>query len=523
MANQEDYLDSLLNSVINPDSFVSDDLDEEFFEAEEGFTDPFSEEEFNIDETDDFLKEFDAELDAQEKGKTPLLNREKEALSDKEQPEIIGAVGDSELRMQLDDMLDDIGAKTPRTDEEFTVEEKSRAAAPEGSVFADEAEPENESPREETVPDMEVISDDTSETDTVADAQPPSPELTQTISEDHQELGDILENIRGDDDLSEIGDLLKSDEQNIQIEDPNLSSESEGEGAEIIEASEDDAGKSKKKKGKKEADPNAPRGVKGKVLSALFEDLEIPTGAEPTPEEIAQMEAEKAAEKAALKEQKKKEKEEQKAAKAAEKEEKKKAATEAKQAKAAAKKAKDAEKKAKKAAEKAAKAAEKTPVKKKPIIITGFIAVSLVLFVYLFSSAGAYTVQTTQAQKLYAAGDYSGAFNALDGLNISSGDHDFYQQARLMAGLQKSFTDYQIRVAEGNTAAAADALIRGLGKFNINQELAGTLGILEQYSSLKTQIVSALSEYGITEEKAQELYDMEDRDEYTLELETIVS
>ena len=533
MANQEDYLDGLLNSVMDEDS-LEDAFDSELFETQEGLGNE-EEPNYSDDEIDDFLKEFEAHLD-EEGGFTEedldlddeeafLIeenDRESKPAAPESEDDLLGNLADvlnmdDEPEVSLDDLeaaakedtptsagagatdwADPVMAKEPAQNEAAPVEEEPpQSPAPKAMEMAEpEAKEPTEQPAEEPTGESVATSEAVEKEATMAEP----PVLDEPISEDHAELGEILQEVAGDD-ISEISDILNADDADI----PVISEE--GMDAAAID------------KGKAQKDPNAPRGVKGKVLSALFEDLEIPTGEPPSKEEIEALEAQKAAEKAAAKEEKKRLKEEKKAQKAAEKEEKKKLAE---------------EKKAQKAAEKAAKKAAKPkkekkpkqdrqPIKKKPIIATLLFAAALNILVFLLASSGNYTTQMTEAQAYFTAGSYTEAFDSMAGLDIREVDDDFYQQAKLLGGLQKSYNDYLMRISDGDQEGAIDALIRGVGRYNVNAELAGSLGVLDRYGGIEEQIEQALAGYGIDPARAIELYEMEDRTQYTLAIRAYVS
>ncbi|MCR4842609.1 MAG: hypothetical protein K5840_05055 [Eubacterium sp.] len=530
MASQEDYLDSLLNSVLDEDSFVSDSVDDELYAAQEGITDPFGND-LSPEETDDFLKEFDMELDNESASSAPM-NRERSLSSDdmfSQLDDMIDGMGAGDSDFQVDDVLRDAfsgagpkeaaegggdsgqtqeaGEPAPAEDAPVRVGEPQENRAPEEGQ---DAAPTEESPADDSQPAPDLAAASTAET---------MGELESPQSPHEARLMDIMSDV-GDADVAEISDLLNSDENNIQIQEPVMDGAGDEGGLFKEDPAEVPSGDGKKK-AKKEKDENAPRGVKGKVLFALFDDLEIPTGKEPTPEEIAQMEREKAEEKARRKEEKKAEKEAKKEAKKKLAEEKKAIAAEKKAAKAEAKRAKAAEKAAKKAEKKPKE--KGPPVKKKPIIITLVFTGSMVLMLSLLANLGNYSANMTQAKSSYSAADYVGAFDSLSGLSIGKSDQDFYQKVKLMAGLQKCLQDYDARMEEGDELAAVDSLIRGAGKFNTNEELAGALGIMDVYSALNGQIQEKLNLYGISDAKALELYDMSDRDEYTVAIYELIS
>ncbi len=529
MANQEDYLDSLLNSVMDDEESLDDSFDSELYETQEGLGDDIDMD--DDDDIDGFLRDFEAHLNDDEEFDVDALelSDEEEILVEEnsrfEEKGSDSGDGDDDFLGDLSDILngDDDGGESVIEENPEEIEskeqsgEESGADIPAGSVEeppadgvqeavseeADdinepeaqpEADIETEAPADiaaaETAAESEAGGADTRESSEGGDM----PDIEEISGGENMELGEILQEVAGDD-ISEINQILNADENDIPV------MPVEGiDPAAVAVAS-----------GKKEKDPNAPRGIKGKVLNALFEDLEIPTGEGPTKEEIAAMEAEKAAQKQAEKEEKKRLKEEKKAQKQAQKEEKKKLAEEKKAQKAAEKAAKKAAKpkKEKKPKEK------RPPIKKKPIILTLVFAASIAILVYLLSSSGHYSIQMEEAQSYYSAGSYIEAYDSLAGISVRSGDSDFYQQTKLLGGLQQSYNDYLMRLSDGDITGAIDSLVRGVGRYNLNQEEAGSLGILDKYQAIESQIEEALSTYGIDAARALELYDIEDRKEYT--------
>jgi hypothetical protein len=149
-------------------------------------------------------------------------------------------------------------------------------------------------------------------------------------------------------------------------------------------------------------------------------------------------------------------------------------------------------------------------------------AASFLVLVLLGTKLFSYSNSTTVAASDYRNGDYEAAYQEMAGLTIKEEDEDTYGKYRVMAIASSEFSSYQSFMDTGVYDMALDTLIRTVGRCDKYQEDAELYGCVSELENLKETASADLSAFGITEERAMELYRIGDRDEYTLELKEIL-
>ncbi len=204
-------------------------------------------------------------------------------------------------------------------------------------------------------------------------------------------------------------------------------------------------------------------------------------------------------EKQEKKEQKKKEKAEKKAQKEKEKQAKPKK-----------------EKKEKKPKE--PKVVEKSkPLPKVPVILIFLVAASIVLLLHLLTSQMGYTVSVAQAEEYYEEGNYVRAYDSFArGSKVKEVHEDLYNRSRLNAYVQQQIFNYRAYQNQGMYLEALNALICGVGRYDINAEQAAAAGAEAEYEEMIAELQQALDEhYGMGLDEARELFQIRDKEEYT--------
>lgn len=279
---------------------------------------------------------------------------------------------------------------------------------------------------------------------------------------------------------------------------------------------EDIKGKSKKNKKASKKNNKEKAGKKG--ASSKFKEFLIEQG-EDDPADVAVWEEKDAAkaEKAAAKAEKKE-------AKEAEKLEKKEAA---KAAKAEAKEKKAMERQIKKEEKRAAREASNEPryivtVVKVALLITLVAAFSIVLW-----ALGDYNdrrITKKNASQYFLAGDYELAYEEIADIRPEDTDEVLYEQIRTIMYVQKQYNSYLSFYNIEMKEEALDALIKGIDKYDKYYENADRLGIIEDMNTVLAKIVKELNDtFGISEEKARALSNIEDPVEYSIEIRAILS
>lgn len=330
---------------------------------------------------------------------------------------------------------------------------------------------------------------------------------------------DLMDFLGEDSDLSDIGDLLESDENNIELQ----------EARDFYEAGVD--GVSLDAFDEVTETPEA-KGLLGKIqkfFHKLFEHKDNdPTGDHTVeiidnmgPEDLSGENADilkefegedgetldpKAA-KAEAKKQAKAEKEKKKKEAAAEKEKKKKEAAEAKKRK--------AEEKAKAKANKPKDNSPKIPIKAFiPFIL---LAVSIIVLVMVATNVLSAHKAETMAKKYFDNGQYEQAYKEIGNMTFKDEeDINFQESVHLMAELQMKYNRYQSFMTMKKYDLALDELVNGYGRYNFNAATAAGLGIGDAYDAMaQTMAGQLMDQFGVTTDQALELYNIHDRKDYT--------
>lgn len=544
MSKSEDYLDDLLNSVSDANrrnnkkdiENLIQSMNEEAAKPRErekkpvekkhedysgtGFLREF-EKELATGAADDFLQEFEMELDEEASNQADIDVKEDqtsdmEAASATKQPE---AANESEETNQLRDASEPISSEG--TD-----------MATDGSAASDMMEDVNDimdavrkkvgdSGEEEHMDTSKTPEDDASEEeeplgffDTLdEDSAAEIPEAPKTESEEEEPLLsedddaiNLMDMLSGDADLSDIGDLLKADENGEELahsedEDSEVQDEFERLGS-IEELKDLKEAKEKRKK----------QGFFSKIMSVLFgpdeeeddtkiaEDDSLGSISSENREILKEMDADEETGKKGKKEKKKKEKKEKK-----EKAKKEKAP------------------KVKK--EKPPKEIDRTPpLPKKPVILIFIMALSILILILLGSSNLQSGQDMQQAKDDFASGSYVTAFQTVAGSSVKGKDENFYKKAQVLASIQSEYQSYESLSGINENEMALDALIRGYGRCVDGADLAQEYEITDEMAGLKAQILQQLSDhFGVSEEKAAELHAMTKRTDYTKAIQEILA
>lgn len=550
MSKSEDYLDDLLNSVSDANrrnnkkdiENLIQSMNEEAAKPRErekktvekkhedysgtGFLREF-EQELATGAADDFLQEFEMELDEEASNQADIdVNEDQtsdvEEASAISQPEASNQMEEAEQSEETNQLRD---ASEP-------ISSEGTDMATDGSAPSDMMEDVDDimdavrkkvgdSGEEEHMDTSKTPEDDASEEeeplgffDTLdEDSAAEIPEASKTESEEEEPLLsedddaiNLMDMLSGDADLSDIGDLLKADENGEELEhsedgDSEVQDEFERLGS-IEELKDLKEAKAKRKK----------QGFFSKIMSVLFgpdeeeddtkiaEDDSLGSISSENREILKEMDADEGAGKKGKKEKKKKEKKEKK-----EKAKKEKAP------------------KVKK--EKPPKEIDRTPpLPKKPVILIFIMALSVLILILLGSSNLQYGQDMQQAKDDFASGSYVTAFQTIAGSSVKGKDENFYKKAQVLASIQREYQSYESLSGINENEMALDALIRGYGRCVDGADLAQEYEITDEMAGLKDQILQQLSDhFGVSEEKAAELHAMTKRTDYTKAIQEILA
>lgn len=163
------------------------------------------------------------------------------------------------------------------------------------------------------------------------------------------------------------------------------------------------------------------------------------------------------------------------------------------------------------------------PLPKKPVLLIGVLAASILVLILLGSSNIQYEQDIRIAKDYYNAGDYVKAYETLAGSNTKDKDEKLYQRALMLASVQSEYSAYETMTQMEKYEFALDALVRGVGRYDNYSRDAQEYEAQAEMGFLKDQITQALSDsFGVTEEQAKELLRMRKRTEYTVAIRQIL-
>lgn len=480
MSNTEDYLDSLLNNI-NSENMTEKSQSqkgEEEHQHEVNFLKEF-EGELEGEDADDFLRQFELELE-------PEKDNPLEVDLEKEQGffENIEGIVQSVSKEEASNKSQDADLEEENQSPELPLEDLSE---------------ETESPEEKSEEaELEYVTEE---------------EMGEETGDD--ELLNFLSDMQNDEDISEIGDLLKADQENIELEESGLEAleeETNQSDKDSDAVQEEKPVVKEKKKGllKKIADVlfGAEEEIeKSKVQEEVVvpevgdleniseENLQILKELE-TVEQAAQEEPE------GKKEKKKREKKPKKEKEPKEKKERKKR-----------------ERKPKPPKEK-----DNTPaLPKKPVILIFLMAASIIVLILLMSNSVGYSSNISEAKDAMDNAEYTKAYKELAGLDLKTADMKLYKKAEVMASVQAQYDSYLTLMSANEYDLALDALIRGIGRYDAKLSTAKKYGLEKQLNVIEVQIEEALdAQFDLTAEDARELYSIKKRKDYSVQIHKII-
>ena len=552
--SSENYLDQLLNSVNGEHNDIEDTAEQKPPSSKdqwerELFGEPESDEEITAKNEEDFLREFEAEL-LKDDMMTPFPDLESE--------------NDKDVDEAINDMIGHMSAESKREETSEPVVDED--AEFEGTLPGEDVPEENVSEKKmaediDAMHDMflnksdsddrkeeNILPEDAEEADlsqsmdaavgafddslaSMPDELPPfAAESKNKQSAEGEELdlsgmgdADLMDMLSDSDDLSELGDLLSSADEDKPVEDGDSigafaqaemdTQEQEMEGEEAPdEPDKKKRGKKKKEKKKKEQKEKGEKTGFLARLSKLFfgeEEAEADVLDEITDQTSGMSDENKKileeleaagelTEKKPKKEKKKKEKKK--------KEPKPKKPKKVK------------EPKPKK--EKKPKEIDNTPpLPKGPVIAIVIMVASLFGLIIVGVNLLGYQSNINLAKDAYGKGSFVEAFSELQGLKIREKDTEFYNQLQVLAVVSEKYQDYLVFENNGKHDIAMDNLICAYGRYDLNKQKAQDYNCSVEYEQLGGKIIkSLLEDYDMTGEEALQMYNAKNRKEYTLQL-----
>lgn len=484
MSKTEDYLDNLLNSVEHAEQPQDEEETTPMGEHSEFFDD--FEREIMSGTDEDFLREFERELAEEEAAETDNEAEHSDPFFD-----------------NLDGIVSSVKA---------SMKEKEEGEAEDDFM-------------------IDTMSDIAEEEPAFGLGEESYDMAEEPVQEDDVDLDpDLMDLLKSEGEFSEMGEAVPLDEMDMEnaisdfgldempMEDAGLSEPAldeipeEGEKPEkngfLKKLSRTLFGEDEDEEDVKKAAPAPAPAVSMDIGDMSDENLQILQELDGTLAEIPEVEAEE--EDPA--EKKKREKAEKKAKKKEEQKEKK-----------AQKEKEKAEKKAKKAnapkKPKKPKEPDNTPpLPKKPVILIFIMTASFLALVLIGTNLFGYSNSMEAAKQEYELGNYEQALQEIFGMEIKEEDEETYQKIWLMANAASQYSAYQSFMESGLYDMALDSLIRAIGKCEKYRPDAQLYGCEDALDKVQSRAVDALSGFGITRERAIEMYGYKDRDTYSVEI-----
>lgn len=146
------------------------------------------------------------------------------------------------------------------------------------------------------------------------------------------------------------------------------------------------------------------------------------------------------------------------------------------------------------------------------LIITIMIAILLVNYLY----AGAQVLK--KARNAYYNQNYDECYQILYGKELNESDKIIYKRSELMLKMSRSIESYETYMEADMPIQALDSLIQGIGRFEALRVEAILLELEQDAERIYGDIVEHLGIFGVTEQKALDIYNSESDEEYTNQL-----
>lgn len=170
------------------------------------------------------------------------------------------------------------------------------------------------------------------------------------------------------------------------------------------------------------------------------------------------------------------------------------------------------------------------PVDKSPKIPMGVILVMIVLaatsvfLVLLLTNYLGESYHVKLAKDYFDKKQYIESYESLNGYEVTDEDDiQLRDKARLLAELALAKTDYENAMRMEQYEFALDALIVGVGRYNLFEYQAQQLEIVDEYKSLYDELLYQLDiQFGVDESRALEIFNSKNRREFTVAIKQII-
>ena len=389
--------------------------------------------------------------------------------------------------------VDDVEELVPLEDSLEPVEEPSEISL--DDMLADMREETSEAIPE----DFSMLSNETED-----GGQPDMEAESEAGDEGNDSILDLLNMMSEDEDLKDIGDLLKSDEDSyFDISDDELFGEPPVEDEEVQQEPEEKEktqgffgklfGKKNARADKTESDEN----------EQIIKEVE---------EEIKQEEV-KAEKKGKKKKDKKAKKKKNVKVKDGEEGQE---SEEGKEAQGGKKEKKQKKKKEKKIKPPKEIVPKEPPLPKKPVILIMLMAASILALVLLSHNVIDYQFSISKADSSFINRNYEEAYENILGVNVKEDDKQLYDRIRVMMKLEAKYKMYLLHIEQNKYDEALNDLIMGVIKYDQYKKDAEELGINQAFDDELALIEEQLNVvFGVDADQARDWYNTLSALDYT--------
>lgn len=537
--NNEDYLDDLLNTAINKkdenknilnnelingdvkmknkaiqdkkikNEANSKDLEVSLFDELDDDLDLFKnfESELSSVNVEGFLKDFESEI---EKGNLGQVSE-------------IEATLDMDMLNNLDNIVNEVSENINSKEDYDSIEEESsldifpdigsvsyeEKITPEvmDDVLGTETNDQNKNSELKakelfgTEEEFKMLDDDSqvAETDLELFKQEAIKEYEK--NNDDLDIVELIDEIPDDEDLANIGELLKKEENNELIEDSVESNIFNSSGGNQVNSMNENTNNSEENKKSKKKE-----GFLTKVLK-IFDKKEKNDKEKKEVEQSAEVSDENLE---ILKELEKKEKT-------------KKSSDKKKSKKVKEKKPKKVKLKKPKKEKPEVVYVPSEPIPKVPVILLIALGISIVVLTMTATKIAGYESYSKQAEDYFKEGKYKLAYEQLQGIDLQENDKELLEKVKVLSRLEKQKNTYDSFVKINMYSEALDALAKGVEHYRENYQMAENLGIESELQKIENEIESSLKDtFSMTPDQAMELRVIEDKIVYTEKINTIV-
>jgi len=163
------------------------------------------------------------------------------------------------------------------------------------------------------------------------------------------------------------------------------------------------------------------------------------------------------------------------------------------------------------------------PLPKKPVFLIFLMVASLVALVLLGADLLGYSNQLNNAKNQYAKKNYSEAFAEISGMEIKEDDMVLYNKYHVMAMVSVELEAYESLMSQQFYDMALDCLVRTIGRAEKYRADAESYGCIQELNELELKAETILSEtFGVSKEDALEFYSYRSKREYSTALAKVI-